>query len=67
MNAPYYLLRGGYLDNSSLIYAKSYGYYWASTPDDPSGAYELSVYSGNVTTYYGDRYNGRSVRCVAAG
>ena len=57
MNAPYYLLRGGYLSNSSLSLAGSYGSYWSSTP----------FRSGNVNTDTGLRYNGRSVRCVAAG
>ena len=66
MNAPYYLLRGGNLSSSSLSGAGSYGYYWSSTPNGSSNAYLLNFYSGNVTTndYY--RYNGRSVRCVAA-
>ena len=67
MNAPYYLLRGGYLANSSLNRAGSGGYYWASTPYGSSDAYELYVYSGYA--YMGDvgRYRGQSVRCMAAG
>ena len=67
MNTPYYLLRGGYLNYSSLSNAGSGGYYWSSTPNGSSGACYLYFYSGYVTTYYGYRYGGQSVRCVAAG
>ena len=67
MNTPYYLLRGGYLSDSSLYGAGSYGIYWSSSPNGSSYASSLDFYSGNVGTYYGDRYYGYSVRCVAAG
>ena len=67
LNTPYYLLRGGYLGNSSLRSAGSYGFYWSSTPNASSGAYGLSFDSGTVNTYGGSRYNGFPVRCVAAG
>ena len=67
MNAPYYLLRGGSLSNSSLSSAGSGGGYCSSTPNGSSGAYFLTFYSGYVSTSYGIRYNGFSVRCVAAG
>ena len=67
MNAPYYLLRGGYLYASSLDIAGSYGYYWSSTPGGSSSAYYLLFYSGYVRTSYDYRYYGQSVRCVAAG
>ena len=68
MNAPYYLLRGGDLNYSSLSNAGSYGYYWSSTPSGSSYAYYLFFGSGNVDTVnYGYRYIGQSVRCVAAG
>lgn len=62
MNAPYYLLRGGSLYNSSLYDAGSDGNYWSSTPYGSSNAYDLFFFSGNVYRYYG-----QSVRCVAAG
>lgn len=66
MNAPYYLLRGGFLSNSSLNYAGSNGYYWSSTPRGSSDAYVLSFTSGNVYAGLSDRrYYGLSVRCVA--
>ena len=67
MNAPYYLLRGGDLGNSSLIGAGSGGSYWSSTPGGSSSAYYLLFYSGYVRTSYDYRYYGQSVRCVAAG
>ena len=67
MSAPYYLLRGGTLRNSSLSGAGSGGYYWSSTPNGSSGAYLLFVLSGSVTTSSYGRYYGFSVRCVAAG
>ena len=67
MNAPYYLLRNGYLRTSSLDYAGSYGSYWSSTPNGSSYACYLLFNSGYVNTSGGYRYYGRSVRCVAAG
>ena len=67
MNAPYYLLRGGYLTYSSLTDAGSYGYYWASTPDGSRYAYGLGVGSGGALVSSSFRYYGRPVRCVATG
>ena len=64
----HYLLRGGYLSYSSLYYAGSNGYYWSSTPNGSSSAYDLYFYSGYVDAGYNRyRYYGHSVRCVAAG
>ena len=62
----HYLLRGGYVSNSSLYNVGSVGYYWSSTPNGSSDAYYLAFSSGTVSTD-GYRYRGRSVRCVAAG
>ena len=68
LNAPYYLLRGGLLDDSWLDGAGSYGYYWSSTPLSSRYAYRLYFDSGNIgASYYDYRYYGESVRCVAAG
>lgn len=68
MNAPYYLLRGGYLYDSWLEDAGSFGNYWSSTPNGSSNAYYLGFDSGYVTTgFVSIRYHGFSVRCVAAG
>ena len=68
MNAPYYLLRDGYLYNSSLDFVESRGYYWLSRPDGSDAAYSLVVESNNVYVLgiYNWRYTGQSVRCVAA-
>lgn len=77
MNAPYYLLRGGNLYDSSLLNAGSQGDYWSSTPNGSSHAYYLRFYSGNSVNpgniyietddLNSRRYYGFSVRCVAAG
>ncbi len=66
-NAPYYLLRGGYLASSSLTNAGSYGFYWSSTPNGSNRAHYLYFGSGYVVTDYDYRSDGYSVRCVAAG
>lgn len=68
MNAPYYLLGGGYLNSDSLYGAGSAGYYLSSTPYGSSDAYLLRFGPSYATAdYYYSRYFGRSVRCVAAG
>ena len=67
LDAPYYLLRGGFLNTSSLFSAGSNGGYWSSTPNGSSDAYSLYFTSGYVYTRYDARYSGHSVRCVAAG
>ncbi len=67
MNAPYYLLRGGFLGSSSLVSAGSGGFYWSSTPVSSSYSYYLDFFSGYVGTAGIVRYYGLSVRCVAAG
>ena len=47
----------------------SSGCYWSSTAISSNGAYCLSLNSSNVYpgTYNSNKYNGRSVRCVAPG
>ena len=67
MNAPYYLLRGGWLRDSSLYDAGSAGNYWSSTPNGSNRAHYLYFTSGSIDTYNFYRYLGLSVRCVAAG
>ena len=65
MNAPYYLLIGGYLRYNSLYLAGSYGYYWSSTSGGSSSyATTLYVGSGDAIVSYNDRHDGDSVRCV---
>lgn len=65
----HYLLRGGRIYNSSLSSVGSGGFYWSSTPNSSSNAYNLNFGSGNVNASYSGsgRYLGFSVRCVAAG
>ena len=67
MQSPYYLLRGGSLNNSSLNTAGSDGFYRSSTPYGSSNSYYLTFDSGAVYTNFGGRYGGQSVRCVVAG
>ena len=67
MQSPYYLLRGGYLHNSSLSRAGSDAYYRSSTPYGSGYAVNLFVSSGGVEVVFSSRYSGDSVRCVAAG
>ncbi len=83
MNAPYYLLCGGNLYNSSLDATESLGRYWSSTPDSSGSAYHLlffpdtsvgseggvgGIIDGGVDVYQDiSRYYGLSVRCIAAG
>ena len=67
MNAPYYLLRGGFLNGSSLGDAGLWGYYWSSTPYGSSDAFSLRVLSGSTGVGGNFRYYGHSVRCMAAG
>lgn len=75
LNAPYYLLRGGYLTDSSLSHERIYGYYWSSTHRNTGAvgaSYTLYFRSGYVDISIDDigggyHYNGFSVRCVAAG
>ena len=63
----HYLLRGGYVSNSSLYNVGSVGYYWSSTPYSSNNAYILLFSSNTITAVYTGRDLGYSVRCVAAG
>ena len=67
MNAPYYLLRGGSLYDSSVDEAGFAGYYWSSTPLNSARAYALAFHSSYVGASGGSYRNASfSVRCVAA-
>ena len=64
-NALLFFPAAGYGLNASLNRAGSYGYYWSSSlrSSNPSHAYYLGFYGGNVNPqYYDFRYYGRSVR-----
>jgi uncharacterized protein (TIGR02145 family) len=53
-------------DVGSIYGAGSHGSYWSSTPDGSSDAHDLYFDSGGVyASYYNDRADGHSVRCVA--
>ncbi len=56
---------GGGRFGSSFDYV-AFGYYWSSSlgTSVSNSAYGLYFYSGYVDWYYGDRYNGLSVRAV---
>ena len=61
-----FLPAAGFRDNSNLIYAGSYGYYWSSSLVEsyPYDAYALYSYSGYYYWYGCDRCCGQSVRAV---
>jgi len=61
-NFPY----AGFIENGSLKYIGSFGYYWSRTTSSNTGTYDLFFYSSNVDpTDLNARYNGYSIRCVA--
>ena len=61
-----FLPAAGFRDGTSVYNVGSYGYYWSSSlyESNPSLAYLLYFYSGNVDWSYRNRYNGRTVRAV---
>ena len=63
---PYYFVRSGDVNGSTLYYFTGDAFYWSSTAVSASQAYYLDFYSGAV---YPARRNyrnyGRSLRCVA--
>ena len=65
---PNNFLRSGSVGGASLSSRGSYGYYWSSTADDSSHAYNLSFSSSSVSpgTGYNNKYVGRSVRCLVS-
>ncbi len=64
--APLYFVYGGFVNNSSLTYAGSLGYYWSSTANSATNAYRLYFGSSYVgPSDNNNRYLGYSVRCVA--
>ena len=57
----------GAYDNGWRQAVGSYGFYWSSTPDDMTSAYDLNWWgtAGSVRTSSSGWQNGYSVRCVA--
>lgn len=67
--SPLYFVRSGYVypDASYLGSAGYSGRYWSGRADSSSYAYYLYFYSSSVSPSISyNRYNGYSVRCVAA-
>ena len=66
--SPLYFHPSGAVSSGSLWYAGDSGYYWSSTAySSTNRAYSLYFYSGDVNpSYYGNRYYGFSVRCLAS-
>ncbi len=62
-----FLPAAGYRNESSLLYAGSYGSYWSSTPRESgtNSSYELCFDSGGRSRGSYSRYCGRSVRPVS--
>ena len=56
---------GGY-DDGSLYDTGASGYWWSATAFDSDSRYLLFYFSGGLYTYYNDKYNGYSVRCIRA-
>lgn len=67
--APGFKLGGRFLNNGGGYFGGkgSYGYYWSSTAYDANRTYYLGFGSSGVNPAYdyGDKYYGRSVRCVS--
>ena len=65
-SAPYNFVYGGSFNSGGWYDVGSYGNYWSSTQYSSTNGYTLRFYSSNLSTTYGSKYFGRSVRCVAA-
>lgn len=65
---PLYFVYGGRVDSGKLYAAGIGGYYWSSTANPGTGAYNLYFVSNVVNPSYGSgRYYGFSVRCLVQG
>lgn len=76
VDAGYYIVVGpnknyiimpaaGFRDcQGGFYYARSYGFYWSSTPEGPTKAWYLNFYSGEVYMYKDERCYANSVRLV---
>ena len=65
VGSPFLGVYAGDYYNSQFYDGGSGGYYWSSTADNSFNAYVLFFYSSSAGVSYNNKYNGRSVRCVA--
>ena len=64
--SPYYFARSGAVLGATLDYFTSVGNYWSGSVVSSSNAFYLSYNSSELyPAYQGNRYYGRSLRCVA--
>ena len=63
---PYCFVRSGGIDGGTLSGTGVYGLYWSSTVSSSTYAYYLTFNSTDIyPARNANRYNGRSVHCVA--
>ena len=63
---PYYFVRPGSINGGTLAYFGTEGFYWSSTANNNSLAYNLNFSSSEITpARILNRSLGRSIRCVA--
>ena len=66
MAAPLYFMRSGDVNGTALNAFGNYGYYWSSTVNNYTNAYDSYFTSSNVVLNAGgQRSRGFSVRCIA--
>lgn len=64
--APLWFVRSGSIRNSTLGYSGVNGFYWSSTVYSSDNAYYLRISNDGIgPAYYGNRFNGFPVRCIA--
>ena len=64
--SPFLGVYAGYYNGSSFRDGGSYGYYWSSSENTSVNAWFLNFNSSSAyVSYYGDKFLGYSIRCVA--
>ena len=66
---PVNFVYSGGVYSGSVNNRGSGGYYWSSTANSSNNAYNLNFNNSNVNpgTNNNNKYNGRTIRCVASG
>ena len=65
-SSPYYFVRSGFINGGTLYDPGIHGYCWSSTVSSSTNAYLLEFRSSGIyPASNGNRYSGRSIRCVA--